>query len=134
MSQTSQDPMIAPLGCSLMEYRAIIGTCERLRHWLQYRQLRTWIYDNLCYLTINRDIRQHSQFLRCFNQGLLWGWFTLLKVLSALFAGKKSIWASGTFIYTAFDLRFDTSSHLFKGYQKSLWTTAHLEIHIQSNL
>ena len=37
-----------------------------LRHWLQYRQLRTWINDNLCYLTINCDTGQHSQFLRCF--------------------------------------------------------------------
>ena len=36
-----------------------------LRHWLQYRQLRTWINDNLCYLTINCDTGQHSQFLRC---------------------------------------------------------------------
>ena len=39
-----------------------------LRHWLQYRQLRTWILDNLCYLTINCDTGQHSQFLRCFIQ------------------------------------------------------------------
>ena len=37
-----------------------------LRHWLQYRQLRTWIHDNLCYQTINCDTGQHSQFLRCF--------------------------------------------------------------------
>ena len=37
-----------------------------LRHWLQYRQLRTWIHDNLCFLTINCDTGQHSQFLRCF--------------------------------------------------------------------
>ena len=37
-----------------------------LRHWLQYWQLRTWIHDNLCYLTINWDTGQHSQFLRCF--------------------------------------------------------------------
>ena len=37
-----------------------------LRHWLQYWQLRTWIHDNLCYLTINCDTGQHSQFLRCF--------------------------------------------------------------------
>ena len=42
---------------------AIIGT---LRHLLQYWQLRTWINDNLCYLTINCDTGQHSQFLRCF--------------------------------------------------------------------
>ena len=37
-----------------------------LRHWLQYWQLRTWIHDNLCYLTINCDTGQPSQFLRCF--------------------------------------------------------------------
>ena len=37
-----------------------------LRHWLQYWQLRTWINDNLCYLTINCDTGRHSQFLRCF--------------------------------------------------------------------
>ena len=36
-----------------------------LRHWLQYRQLRTSIHDDLCYLTINCDTGQHSQFLRC---------------------------------------------------------------------
>ena len=29
-------------------------------------QLRTWIHDNLCYLTIKSDTGQHSQFLRCF--------------------------------------------------------------------
>ena len=39
-----------------------------LRHWLQYRQLRTWIHDILCYPTINCDTGQHSQFLRCFYQ------------------------------------------------------------------
>ena len=38
-----------------------------LRHWLQYWQLRTWINDNLCYLTINCNTGQHSQFLRCFT-------------------------------------------------------------------
>ena len=36
-----------------------------LRHWLQFLQLRTWIHDNLCYLTIKSDTGQHSQFLRC---------------------------------------------------------------------
>ena len=41
-----------------------------LRHWLQFWQLRTWIYDNLCYLTINCDTGQHSQFLLCFNTRL----------------------------------------------------------------
>ena len=37
-----------------------------MRHWLQFWQLRTWIHDNLCYLTIICDTGQHSQFLRCF--------------------------------------------------------------------
>ena len=37
-----------------------------LRHWLQCWQLRTWIHDYLCYLTIKSDTGQHSQFLRCF--------------------------------------------------------------------
>ena len=32
---------------------------------LQFWQLRTWIHDNLCNLTINCDTGQHSQFLRC---------------------------------------------------------------------
>ena len=46
-----------------------------LRHWLQFWQLRTWIHDNLCYLTINCDTGQHSQFLRCFPfQGLFIQW------------------------------------------------------------
>ena len=47
----------------------LFSTCDLwyLRHWLQYRQLRTWFHDNLCYLTINCDTGQHSQFLRCFG-------------------------------------------------------------------
>ena len=39
---------------------------RHLRHWLQYWQLRTWIHDNTCYLAINCDTGQHSEFLRCF--------------------------------------------------------------------
>ena len=39
-----------------------------LRHWLQHWQLRTWNHDNLCYLTINCDTGQHSQFLQCFQK------------------------------------------------------------------
>ena len=43
------------------------GDLWHLRHWLQFLQLRTWIHDNHCYLTINCDTgRQHLQFLRCF--------------------------------------------------------------------
>ena len=42
------------------------GDLWHLRHWIQFWQLRTWIHDNICYLTINCDTGQHSQFLRCF--------------------------------------------------------------------
>ena len=45
-----------------------------LRRWLQYRQLRTWINDNLSYLTINCDTGQHSQFLRCFLYNDIFCW------------------------------------------------------------
>ena len=30
-----------------------------------FRQLRTWVHDNHCYLGIKSDTGQHSQFLRC---------------------------------------------------------------------
>ena len=43
------------------------GDLWHLRHWLQFWQLRTWIHDNLWYLTINCDTGQHSQLLQCFN-------------------------------------------------------------------
>ena len=43
-----------------------------LRHWLQLWQLRTWIHDNLCYLTINCDTGQHTQFLRCLCVIFVW--------------------------------------------------------------
>ena len=43
------------------------GDLWHLRHWLQFWQLRTWIHDNLCYLTLNCDTGQHSQFLRCLS-------------------------------------------------------------------
>ena len=33
----------------------------------QFWQLRTWIHDYLCDLTIKSDTGQHSQFLRCFS-------------------------------------------------------------------
>ena len=35
------------------------GDLWHLRHWLQFWQLRTWIHENLCYLTINCDTGQH---------------------------------------------------------------------------
>ena len=38
-----------------------------LRHWLQFWQSKTWIHDNLCYLTIKSDTGQHSQFLQCLS-------------------------------------------------------------------
>ena len=41
------------------------GDLWHLRHWLQFWQLRTWIHDNFCYMTIKSDSGQHSQFLRC---------------------------------------------------------------------
>ena len=31
------------------------GLWHWLRHWLQFWQLRTWIHDNHCYMTINCD-------------------------------------------------------------------------------
>ena len=37
-----------------------------LIHWVQFWQLRTWIHDSLCYLTIKSTTGQHWQFLRCF--------------------------------------------------------------------
>ena len=43
------------------------GDLLPLRHWLQFWQLRTWIHDNLCDLTIKSDTGQHLQFLRCFR-------------------------------------------------------------------
>ena len=46
---------------------AIMGICDNWdTDYNIYWQLRTWINDNLCYLIINCDTGQHSQFLRCF--------------------------------------------------------------------
>ena len=44
---------------------------SHLVHWLHYWHLRTWIHDNLCYLTIKSDSGQHSQFLRYFLHNAL---------------------------------------------------------------
>ena len=41
------------------------GDLWHLRHWLQFWQLRTWICENNCYLTIKSDSGQHLQFLQC---------------------------------------------------------------------
>ena len=49
--------------CFLFSYPEQLDELWHLRHC----QLRTWIHDNLCYLTINCDSGQHSQFLRCFR-------------------------------------------------------------------
>ena len=48
---------------------AIMGTCDicDTDYSTDNCQLRTWFNDNLCYLTINCDTGQHSQFLRCFE-------------------------------------------------------------------
>ena len=39
-----------------------------LRHWLQFWQLRPWIHDDLCYLTIKSDTGQHLKFLQCLGE------------------------------------------------------------------
>ena len=54
--------------CHFDNWKYNPGDLWNLRHWLQFWQLRTWIHDNLCYLTINCDTGQHSQFLRCFKK------------------------------------------------------------------
>ena len=51
--------------CHFDNWKDNPGDLWHLRHWLQFWQLRTWIHDNLCYLTVNCDTGQHSQFLRC---------------------------------------------------------------------
>ena len=53
--------------CHFDNWKDNPGNLLHLRHWLQFWQLRTWIHDNLCYLTINCDTGQHSQFLRCYT-------------------------------------------------------------------
>ena len=59
------------------------GDLWHLRHWLQIWQLRTWICDNLFYLTINCDTGQHSQSLRCF-----WVILWLIRITKVLGVGK----------------------------------------------
>ena len=68
--------------CHFDNWKDNAGELWYLRQWLQFRQLRTWIHDNLCYLTINCDTGQHSQFLRCFmDNGLQVGiWETPAKL------------------------------------------------------
>ena len=38
-----------------------------MKQWLNFLQFRTWIDENLYYLTIKSDSGQHSQFLRCLH-------------------------------------------------------------------
>ena len=52
--------------CHFDNWKDNPGDMWHLRHWLQFWQLRIWIHDNLCYLTINCDTGQHLQFLWCF--------------------------------------------------------------------
>ena len=40
--------------------------CELVWNCWHFRQLRTWIHENYCNLTIKSDTEQHLQFLRCF--------------------------------------------------------------------
>ena len=41
--------------------------CELVWNCWHFRQLRTWIHDNRCDLTIKSDTGQHLQLLRCFG-------------------------------------------------------------------
>ena len=69
-----QDCLVSQLWANIAAHN-----CERtnhadlwqFRHWLQFWQLRTWIHDNLCYLTIKSDSGKHSQFLRCLESDLI---------------------------------------------------------------
>ena len=49
------------------------GDLWNLRRW-QFSQLRTWIHNNLCYLTINCDTGQHSQWKKCEDEARIWCW------------------------------------------------------------
>ena len=89
-------------------------------NWLQFWQLRTWIHDNFCYMTITSDSGQHSQFLRCFLQKLAY--------LARQFGGAgwcSTFWAS---YFTCFGtqngqkqvLRIGQPPHFGKNSQKML--------------
>ena len=65
----------------------IIGICDIWDTDYNIWQLRTRINDNLCYLTINCDTGQHSQFLRCF----CWS-PNCMKVLQIDLAARDSRW------------------------------------------
>ena len=68
-----------------------------LRYWLQFWHLRNWIHDNLCYLTINCDTGQHSQFLRCFLSDVF---------SSFLFTNLFSFLSLGFYWFRFLDWRF----------------------------
>ena len=73
-----------------------------MRHWLQFWQLRTWIHDNLCYLTINCDTGQHSQFLRCFINNIQF--VAIARCLSFIWQSSLSLSPMNIFItFTFFD-------------------------------
>ena len=78
--------------CHFDNWKDNPGDLWHLRHWLQFWQLRTWIHDNLCYLTINCDTGQHSQFLRCF------GYFSveISLVLAENWGWEPYFWIRGT--------------------------------------
>ena len=54
------------LSTSIREHRLDRSYPRDMRQRLQFWQLRTWIHDNLWYLSIKSDTGQHSQFLQCF--------------------------------------------------------------------
>ena len=58
---------------------------------LHFRQLRTWLQDNHCDLTIKSDTLQHSQFLRCF---FFFSWFFVLYLVNCELAGDVANWSA----------------------------------------
>ena len=70
------------------------GDLWHLRHWLQFWQLRTWIHENLCYLTIKSDSGQHSQYCNVFGSGHVFSslWTNVSKVTKLLFKLKYQHW------------------------------------------
>ena len=61
-SSTFSDFFLNFFSTFFLQFFQILFNLWHLRHWLQHWQLRTWNHDNLCYLTINCDTGQHSQF------------------------------------------------------------------------
>ena len=73
----------------------------------------TWIHDNLCYLTINCDTGQHSQFLRCFLHGHC-SWLNFLHTIYIKFVQKMASSTLFLVFPTAF-LAFCQMSIRFRG-------------------